>query len=292
MGSDSASRERFRQFRLLLGGSSVSMLGSRMMTIAYPMLALRLTHSPVTAGWFGCAVIAPSVLVYLPAGVLVDRCRPRRVMLASEFGRGVAIVAVIALVVGFGRRSIPYLLVPAIFEECLGVVSSLAERRYVRLLARREGLASALASSEARVHVVVTLARPAAGLLFEISYILPFIGNLASFACSVAFLLYLKSRGIRLRTVIRQARLGSLRTLPKRAWKALAAPAVPSGGAGIVKIVADTWVAFRWICKDEFARVAIPLSASSSLIAQALIIVFLTRALPSHPAAWSQGMVL
>jgi len=70
-----------------MAGSSVSMLGTRMSNIALPMLALYLTGSPVAAGWTAFAATAPSFLVYMPAGALVDRWHPRRVMLISEFGR-------------------------------------------------------------------------------------------------------------------------------------------------------------------------------------------------------------
>ena len=71
------------------------MLGSHVTTIAYPLLVLRLTGSPFTAGCAVFAATAPSMFAYIPAGALVDRWSrrwgPRRVMLLSEFGRGVAI---------------------------------------------------------------------------------------------------------------------------------------------------------------------------------------------------------
>ena len=64
---------RNRAFSLLIAGSSVSMLGTRMTTIAFPMLVLYLTGSPVTAGWAAFVATAPSILAYMPAGALVDR---------------------------------------------------------------------------------------------------------------------------------------------------------------------------------------------------------------------------
>ena len=76
-----------RAFRLLMTGSSFSLLGSRVTDIAYPMLVLYLTRSPLIAGWAACAVVAPSIFVYVPAGVLVDRLDPRHVMLVGELGR-------------------------------------------------------------------------------------------------------------------------------------------------------------------------------------------------------------
>jgi MFS family permease len=158
---------------LLLAGSSVSMLGSRVTTIAYPMLVLYLTGSPVTAGWVAFAATAPSVLVYMPAGALIDRWDPRRVMLLSEFGRGVAI-ATVAVTVALGRTTIPQLVVTAVIEEILEVFSTLAERRYVRSLVEPNQASSALVRIEARTHVVVLAGRPLGGFLFELEPIFPF----------------------------------------------------------------------------------------------------------------------
>src|SRR5437868_11680600 len=92
-------------FRLLLGGSSASMLGSRLTTIAYPMLVLYLTGSPATAGFAVFAATAPSILVYIPAGALVDRWDPRRTMLLTESLRGGAIATVVGSL-AFHRSSV------------------------------------------------------------------------------------------------------------------------------------------------------------------------------------------
>ena len=50
-----------RTFRRLLRASSVSMLGSHVTSIAYPLLILHLTGSPFTAGCAVFATTAPSI---------------------------------------------------------------------------------------------------------------------------------------------------------------------------------------------------------------------------------------
>src|ERR1700722_17072686 len=102
-------------FRRLLGASSVSMLGSHVTTIAYPLLVLRLTGSPFTAGCAAFAATAPSVLVYIPAGALVDRWNPRRAMLLSELGRGLAIASV-AVTLALGKPIVALLITVAVIE--------------------------------------------------------------------------------------------------------------------------------------------------------------------------------
>jgi hypothetical protein len=86
---------RKRDFQFLLAGSSVSMLGSRLTAIGLPLLILALTGSPLVAGWAGFAAAVPSILVFLPAGALVDRWNPRRAMIFSELWWGTAIAAVV-----------------------------------------------------------------------------------------------------------------------------------------------------------------------------------------------------
>ena len=50
MPTSTRSLRQNTAFRLLIGGSSVSMLGSRLTTIAYPMLALCLTSRQFMPG--------------------------------------------------------------------------------------------------------------------------------------------------------------------------------------------------------------------------------------------------
>src|ERR1022692_4299045 len=109
-------RRRDSDFQLLLTGSSVSMLGSRLTSIGYPLLVLALTGSPLVAGLVGFAATAPSILVYLPAGALVDRWDPWRAMLVCEFGRGAAIATVV-ITVALGSPSVALLTAVAVIEE-------------------------------------------------------------------------------------------------------------------------------------------------------------------------------
>lgn len=191
---DAATRpRRALEFRLLLTGSSVSMLGSRLSTIAYPLLVLSFTGSPVAAGWACFATTAPSVLFYLPAGALVDRRNPRYVMLTCEFMRGATVLSVVMLLAA-GSRNVMLLVCLAVVEEILEVFSSLAERRIARSLVDPAEAASALAQSEARTHIVVLLGRPLGAVLFGVRRFWPFLADAATFAVSIATLLTIRSQ--------------------------------------------------------------------------------------------------
>ena len=67
-------------------GQVASAIGSQVSGLALPLLILALTHSPAKAGGLAALRGLPYFLLCLPAGALVDRWDPRRVMLACGPG--------------------------------------------------------------------------------------------------------------------------------------------------------------------------------------------------------------
>jgi MFS family permease len=266
--STTGSIRENRTFQRLLRASSVSMLGSHVTTIAYPLLVLRLTGSPFTAGCMAFAATAPSVLVYIPAGALVDRWNPRRAMLLSELGRGVAI-ATVAVTLALGKPIVALLIAVAVIEGVLEVFSGLAERRYVGSFVERDEVSSTLVRMEARTHVVLVMGRPLGGLLFGIRPILPFLADVASFFYSVAAL-------------TRVSDIKSVRevTEPPRRL-------TPDGS-----LINEIRQGLQWIQADKFARMAIISSSVGTLLFQALIMVFLGDAHAQQVPAPAIGMIL
>jgi predicted MFS family arabinose efflux permease len=249
--------------RLLLGGSSVSMLGSQVSALAFPLLILALTGSPVIAGWACFGATAPSFLFYLPAGALVDRSDPRRAMLFSEIGRGAAVTTIVVALV-LGRPSVVVLTFAAAIEEILEVFSVLAERRFIRALVQPDQVASALARSEGRTHMVIVLGRSLGGFFFGIWRILPFAADVTSFIVSVIALFRMKS---------------SPRDLPPAPVESRRLDREIKGG-------------FRWLIDHPFAGFALPLTAGATFIGQALIMVFLSEAHARQLPPVSTGIVL
>jgi hypothetical protein len=255
-------------FQRLLGGSTLSMFGSRLTTIAYPLLVLAWHGSPFIAGLAVCAANAPSVLVYIPVGALVDRSSdPRRTLMAAEAVRGLAI-AVIVCALLLNWKSIPLIIAVAIVEESFEVVATLAERRYVRELVEPAQVSAAQVGIEARAHVVVLAGRALGGLLFGLGQCVPFIADLASFGISVASLLGIK-RG--------------------HEHTASQAQAARPGFRDLCDEVRAGW---RELVGDAFARKASLFSAGMTLVSQALIIVFLEAAHSRHVSSVVIGSVL
>src|SRR3954452_24151624 len=89
-----ASIWRNRDFVLIWSAQSLSDLGTGLSQLAYPLLMLAIAGSPAQA-WSAAAVCAlPYVLFGLPAGPLTDRWNRRRVMIACDAIRAVAMLSV------------------------------------------------------------------------------------------------------------------------------------------------------------------------------------------------------
>jgi MFS family permease len=175
---------RNRDFVLFQSGQLLSAAGSSLSTIAYPLLVLTLTHSPVKAGLVSFARLLPAPLLALAAGVVSDRFDRRRIMLASDAVRAVAIAS-LALVVWQSPAFWPIPLFAFVegvgdtfFGACLGGV--------LRSVVPPTQLPAAVSVQQGRTAVVGIVGPPAGGALFAIARALPFAVDAASYAFSFA----------------------------------------------------------------------------------------------------------
>jgi predicted MFS family arabinose efflux permease len=82
---------------LLLSGQGVSVLGDGLAVLAIPLLVLDLTSNPLVSGLSAASVTVGYLLVGLPAGVLVDRLDPWRVLITMDAVRALLFAALYAL---------------------------------------------------------------------------------------------------------------------------------------------------------------------------------------------------
>lgn len=251
-----------RDFRVFLAGSTVSVLGSRLTTIAYPMLVLWLTRSPVYAGLAVFAAAVPSIMFYIPAGALVDRRDPRQTMLWAEISRGAA-VTLIVLTVLFRRSSVLLIIGLATIEKILEVFAGLADRRYIMGMVEPRDASAAMVRSEARTHIAVLAGRPLGGLLFESDPVLPYIADFISFVVSVYTLCFLGK---------------SVENKREPARKIASSGNVFSG--------------LSWAARDKYLRYALPFGSIVTFLSQALMIIFISDATTRHVAPVMIGLVL
>ena len=244
----------------------MSMFGSRISVVAFPMLVLSLDGSPLVAGFVSCATILPSLLAYIPAGVLVDRWKPLRVMLVSEIGRGIASSTIVVMLLFSGRPSILLLIPAVIIEQILEVFATLAEQRCASGIVARDDVPRAQAYLQARVHVAVLAGRPVGLFLFVLNPVLPFLADAMSFACSVLSLLAVREMSDGLRA--------------------------PPDLFRVARLLDDLRDGFRRLERDERAPRTMVLMAGTTLIAQALLMIFLAEAHAGQLPATVMGLVL
>ncbi|XVV05262.1 MFS transporter [Actinosynnema sp. CA-248983] len=77
-------------FRLLTGAWITSLVGDGVRTVALPLYTAVSTRSPLAASAVAVAVVLPWLVVALPAGVLVDRWRPKLVVAVAHVFRALA----------------------------------------------------------------------------------------------------------------------------------------------------------------------------------------------------------
>jgi len=94
-----------RDFKLLWVGEAISALGDQFAMIALPWLALVLTGSAFALGTVLAVMAIPRAVLMLVGGAYVDRLSPRRIMLASNAIRFVAVTALGAIVLA-GRAEL------------------------------------------------------------------------------------------------------------------------------------------------------------------------------------------
>lgn len=176
-----------RDFTLLWSGQAISMLGSRVTTLAYPFLILSLGYSAAAAGTVGFVATLPYLLFQLPAGVWVDRVDRKRLMIGCDLVRGSAL-AFLALSVALGGVSLWQIAVVAFLEGTMFVLFTAAERSAIPNVVPAEQLTDAFSLNEARTRAAGLLGAPLGGFLFGLGRVVPFAFDAISYLASVVTL--------------------------------------------------------------------------------------------------------
>jgi MFS family permease len=90
---------RHRDFRLLWSGMCVSLMGDGIFLVAMAWQVYALSNAPTALALVGIAMTVPTIMFLLLGGVVSDRLDRRRVMLAADVTRGIAVglIAVLSL---------------------------------------------------------------------------------------------------------------------------------------------------------------------------------------------------
>jgi MFS family permease len=172
---------RNRDFLLYQAGQFLSLFGSGISGIAYPLLTLALTGSAAKTGYVGAVEFAPLVLLSVPAGVAADRFDRRRLTIASD-AVAAAALAVLAAAVLTGHARYWLILVVAFIDMSASVVFRSGMSGAIKAVVPQPQLADASSVSMARGSIVRLGAPPLGGAIFGLSRGLPFVADAVSYA--------------------------------------------------------------------------------------------------------------
>lgn len=82
---------RLRDFRLLWAGMTISLLGDGIFTVALAWQVYEISNAPTALSLVGVSMSVPHIVLLLVGGVASDRFDRRRVMVAADVIRGIAV---------------------------------------------------------------------------------------------------------------------------------------------------------------------------------------------------------
>jgi predicted MFS family arabinose efflux permease len=252
---------RNRDFQLLWAGEAVSVLGSRVSAIAYPLLVLALTGSPAKAGIVGFAGTIPYVLAPLPAGALVDRLSRRRLLIAADVGRAAALATIVAAL-GLGEPPFAQLVAVAFVEGTLFILSTTAQTAVVPRVVPPEQLPAALSQNEARERGAYLAGQPLGGVLFDLARAVPFVVDALTYVVSLVTVLLIRTD--------------------------LDGERQPAEG----RVRGEVLEGIAWLWKQRFLRAAALLVAASNALFAALVLVLIVRAQDAGASASAIGIMV
>ena len=182
-----------RDYMFLWSGQVVSVLGSRLSEIVFPLLAWDLTGSPIAAGILVACYKVPLVLFSLPAGALIDRWDRKRAMMWCDTLRCLAF-ATIPVSTVLGALTIWQLFIVALIEGTLSVFFNVAQVAALPRVVQKEQLPEAGAQNQATT-AIAEFAGPGLGTTIYqfLGQTVPFVFDSISYALSVVSLFFIKT---------------------------------------------------------------------------------------------------
>ncbi|MEU9455670.1 MFS transporter, partial [Streptomyces sp. NPDC048277] len=184
-----------RNYTILWTGQLLSQLTAEILAIALPLLILAGSGSPLQMGLASSVLSLAQMAAVVPAGVLADRWNRRTILLVSAGARTLGMAA-LATSLALGHYTFPLVLAAVAVEGVFGAAFDPAEHAALTQVVPEEQLSAAVARNTARPYVAAVLGPPAAGFLFAVHPVHPFLANAVMLAlcCGALALLRLPGR--------------------------------------------------------------------------------------------------
>lgn len=129
-----------REFLRLWTGDALSQVGTTVLPLAFPLLAVTILHASVfEVGLLTTFQYLAFLVIGLPAGVWVDRMRRRTVMILADLGRATTLASIPVAAV-LGVLTIWQLYVVVLLNGCLTVFFDVSYQSYLPFLVGRQHL--------------------------------------------------------------------------------------------------------------------------------------------------------
>jgi MFS family permease len=184
-----------RDFNLFLGGQFISVVGTWMHNTAQPYLAYRISGHPFDLGLIGFATTLPTLLLALPAGVLVEHWDKRKTVIILQGVMSLQAFGLAALTFS-GHIQIWQITLLAFLFGTASAIEITARQAMLIELAGRESLPSAIALQTTVFNLGRILGPLAAAWLMSLtgSEAIVFLANGISFIFVIIGLLMARTR--------------------------------------------------------------------------------------------------
>ncbi|MDB1088332.1 MFS transporter [Streptomyces sp. ACA25] len=287
--ADVVPLSRNRNYNILWTGQFFSALVLEVASVAFPLLILWHSGSPLEMGIAASLMAAAHMVAVVPAGVVADRYDRRLTMLICQGLRTLALGG-LAVALAMDAYSFTLVLVVVVVEGILGSMFDPAETAAMPQVVPKSQMPTAVARNMARPYIAMLLGPAAAGLLFAINPVHPFLANTLMIAVSFLALFWLR--------------------LPRRGAPA---PGEPEGGPdgpadgtgdegigtdrgqpaeGRTGMLQEALTGLRWITGNRILSVTMLWIMASNLFFSALIIIILATAHQDGIGAGETGLMM
>ncbi len=246
---------RNRDYMYWWSGNAVSLLGSNVSNMAFPLLALFSTGSVLNAGIIAAAGRIGGLLTLLWGGALADR-RSRKMILVTAPALQAVVMGLVTVSLLTGPVHVNVLATMALLSGLISGVRSGAVLPALRRIVPREQFAARAAQEQGQAMAAQLAGSPLAALLFTVARWLPFGVDAVSF--------FFASIG----AVLIRHPLG-----PDPVPRGRAAESAPDGRPERKSVISDIRDGFRIIDRNEFLRYTTAWVAVTNLVGNSFMLL-------------------
>ncbi|MGB8658238.1 MAG: MFS transporter [Candidatus Zixiibacteriota bacterium] len=158
---------RHRNFRLYWFGQMISLIGTWMQSMTQGWLVLRLSNSPFLLGVVGAFASLPIFFFSLPAGVLADRVKKRKLLILTQTG-AMILAFILAFLTYTKLVRVWHVMFLALFLGLVNAFDAPTRQSFVKEMVGKDDLLNAIALNSFMFNAARILGPAVAGILISL----------------------------------------------------------------------------------------------------------------------------